>query len=38
VLPLVMTDFQIDLRILEDPESSKERRGMAEAWLKVHWR
>jgi hypothetical protein len=33
-----MADVQIDLEILKDPESSKERRGMAEAWLKVHLR
>jgi len=25
-----MADVQIDLRILKDPASSKERRGMAE--------
>jgi hypothetical protein len=31
-----MADVQIDLKILEDSASSKEGRGMAEAWLKMH--
>jgi hypothetical protein len=38
VLPLVMANIQIDLKILKDSTSSKERRGMAEAWLRMHLR